>query len=168
MRTSVVAMAAIVLIGGLACATKRASSTREGKLVAIKATPLGAGSPCLLAGHVIDSSGEPIVGASVLLTQSKRPGFAKASTDINGQFSLPELACKDTCAVHIRADGFSSLSAYIEIPESSQVEITAKLEEGAEDLGWGCGPPPINNRSTTSGAVIITHPDVGVAHPKSL
>lgn len=97
-----------------------------------------------VTGIVTDTEGEPIIGASVVV----KGGTNGTITDINGQFSLPNVPGKG--ALQVSFIGYKT----IDIPVNGQKKLTIKLSEDTQALdevvvvGYG-----VQRKSDLTGAV---------------
>lgn len=86
-----------------------------------------------IAGEVIDNSGKPVFGATVLINSEP---MLRAVTDENGRFSFSELPAFQfgrpaTYSVTVMKPGFASRSETVKIEDGKSPEVRLMLEPGA-------------------------------------
>jgi len=96
-----------------------------------------AGPQARVGGVVVDSSGTPIVGATITLTSAELPTFSKAiTTDANGEFKVLLLDATKTYLFTVTADGYLEHSEEIKVPVGTTdnqftFELSTRQEQSA-------------------------------------
>ncbi len=106
---------------------------RKGETAKATVTVISEMPTVSITGEVIDSSGKPVSGATVLVNSEP---MLRAVTDENGRFSFSELPAfrynrPATYSVTVMKPGFASRSETVKIEGSKSPEVRLMLEPGA-------------------------------------
>ena len=118
--------------GGLMTTWQRVY-VRKGETAKVTVTVRSETTTVSIVGEVIDSSGKPVSGATVLVNSEP---MLRAVTDENGRFSFSEIPATRfggpaTYYVTVMKPGFASRSETVKIDDGKSPEVRLVLEPGA-------------------------------------
>jgi hypothetical protein len=163
MRCRLLSIVLALLAAGLllACAAQRpkdaaATNLPKAKIVVMAVTS----KPELnnkgrLSGKVVDQELIPVIGARIKVLDPQGKLAGRAATDINGQFITAPLP-PSTYSIFVEATGFCKAEVdNIIVAAGSNTVLQCKIiADPAHRIVIVDGPPMIDTRSTTAGAVI--------------
>lgn len=96
----------------------------------------------ILAGRVVDGSGQPIAGATVLVEGTKRGAYTKT----DGKFTIVKLL-SGTYTVRVKSIGFQDYTAQVNISadQTEEIKVSMKQDATATDTLVVIGSKPASN-----------------------
>jgi hypothetical protein len=139
---------------------KRFTAVAYGFLVLCLAICVGAGSVLAqertgeISGTVVDDSGAPVPGASIVATSPSTPGALETTSDGQGRFRLFNVPI-GTYTITTRLAGFSTHKGVVEVRLGSQLTFNPKLSVGnvsevVEVTSNALSIDPTSSRSATN------------------
>jgi len=110
----------------------------------------------MLTGEVVEKTGEPIIGAKVVLRGSGAGELLVTASDLNGRFSLLQPSFEPPVSIQVTLESYYYGAALNDLPCSNEesLHLRASLSPSREFLGFVDPAPILDWRSTSSGATI--------------
>ncbi len=108
-----------------------------------------------MRGKVLDSKGQPVVGAVITVTGPALQGTQGTATNVDGQFTIPYLPVGDNYQIKVSASGYNTVvRKNIDVALGSTVTMTFTLSSGSTQVVVTAAGPIINTKTTTTGATL--------------
>ncbi|MEJ2422272.1 MAG: TonB-dependent receptor, partial [Acidobacteriota bacterium] len=108
-----------------------------------------------MTGKVLDSKGQPVVGAVITVTGPALQGTQGTATNVDGQFTIPYLPVGDNYQIKVSASGYNTVvRKNIDVALGSTVTMTFTLSSGSTQVVVTAAGPIINTKTTTTGATL--------------
>jgi hypothetical protein len=119
-------------------------------LVLLPATALWAqGNNGAIAGKVIDTTKQPIPGATITVTSKYLMGSKGSATDINGEFMIPYLPPGNDYSITVEAMGFNKVvQGNVIVSLGSTTTLEVELMSGGEVIEVKGRPPAVTLKET--------------------